>query len=741
MNDRRYAKCVIAAKTSALDRCFHYEIPERFAALVQPGTRVLVPFGNDNKRVHAVVMELSEDTDIDARRIKPMAELLDTQPVFSREMLELALWMKDKYYTTLYECLRCIIPGGVTAKHKDLVIKTARLTASSGETAVEKKRLSSHAQSVLKLLSETGEMPVGDIKLLLSITDSPIKTLEAKGLIEYGQKTMLRNPQPSRGFKYSLPTLTQEQNRVVQDILSAGDKHHHLIRGVTGSGKTEVYMTLIEAVVKQGKQAIMLVPEIALTPQTVAIFYKRFGELATVTHSRLSDSERYDQWKRARDGHVSIMIGPRSAVFAPFGRLGLIVIDEEHEHTYKSEVSPKYNTKEVAIKRAEAVGATVVLGSATPCIESYFAAKSGGLMLHTMPTRINNMPPNVHIIDMRVEMEQGNRSIFGKELSEALLKNIRVGKQSILFINRRGHSTFVSCRSCGHVLKCDDCNVNYTYHIAGDLLICHYCGAKADNVKLCPVCGSKYIKYFGVGTQKVQEEFEKLFPGIKTLRMDMDTTSNKNGHEKILTAFRNGEADVLIGTQMIAKGLDFPNVTVVGVVAADISLNAGDFRAGENTFSLLTQVAGRAGRADSMGHVYIQTYNPEHYAVSLSRDNDYEQFYRYEIALRRQMNYPPYTHIFCVLATSESEKSLIVMLFKLKEIMQAYNKKNLFEMIGPAPAFISRINRKYRWKIIIKSADEDKLKRFVLYTMEKLRESHELSEFTFSLTMDPSMVP
>jgi primosomal protein N' (replication factor Y) len=441
------------------------------------------------------------------------------------------------------------------------------------------------------------------------------------------------------------------------------------------------------------------------------------------------------------DGEIQLVIGPRSAVFAPFQRLGLIVIDEEHEHTYHSETSPKYDAREVAIKRAELNGAAVVLGSATPSLESYYRAEQKKYALARLTERINKTLPQIHVVDMRNEMKRGNVSVFSATFQEALRETLSAGKQAILFLNRRGYSSFVSCRWCGHVMGCDSCRVNHTYHADKDRLLCHYCGKGAAMPKKCPACESEHIRRYGTGTQKVEEEITNLFPDIKILRMDMDTTRGKHGHAKILDAFRKGEARILIGTQMVAKGLDFPNVTMVGVIAADMSLHAGDFQAGEYTFQLLTQVAGRAGRADGdLGRVFIQTYNPDHYAISLAEKNDYEKFYSYEMSLRRAMNYPPFSNVFSIMFTGASEREVIDALRKLSAIMEYCNNKdgkNRFEIIGLSPAFVSMIKKQFRWKLLVKSTHEAPLVAFVLYCIKKLRENDSLKNLTTHLTLNP----
>ncbi|MDR1914540.1 MAG: primosomal protein N' [Clostridiales bacterium] len=668
-----FAEVTVSVSHKKLDKTFHYIVPEGLRQDLKTGMRVLVPFGTGNKHIQAYVTSLSQVAPARGIKFKSILSVCDDKPMFSDEALSLAAWMKEKYYATMSECLKCIMPAGAD-------LRTNRRKKSD----------------------KTPKIPPAS------------------------------NP----------PRLTSDQSRALGFILERIDapKRPILLSGVTGSGKTEVYLQVIETVLSRGKQAIVLVPEISLTPQTLNTFLQRFRELVTVTHSRLSKGERLEQWKKARDGQSSIMIGPRSAVFTPFPNLGVIIIDEEHEHTYKSEITPKYSAKEVAEERARLTGTMLILGSATPSVSAFYRASMGELDLCVMRERVNHRPPDVNIVDMRNELALGNSSIFSKALLAAIMESLAANKQIILFLNRRGHSTFISCRRCGHVLRCDRCSVNYTFHAASENLMCHYCGKTVENPKLCPACGSRFVKYFGLGTQKVEEETRKLFPGVGILRMDLDTTRGKDGHEKILDIFRSGEASILIGTQMIAKGLDFPNVTVVGVMSADLSLNNGDFRAGETTFQLLTQVAGRAGRADFPGRVFIQTYTPEHYSLIYAKEQNYDLFYEHEITLRKQMNYPPFCHVFSVMFTCEQEKALIAALFNLVSVMRAFNRHGLFEILGPAPAQISKIHNRYRWKVLIKAQDETKLKNFALYCVDRLREHEDLSSFIIHLTMDPMVI-
>ena len=598
---------------------------------------------------------------------------------------------------------------------------------------------------VLEMLMGVKTLPVSDIQLRLGISPSPIKSLEQKGLITI-EKVVQRRIVPSHlPIVDSEVVLTSEQEAAVNKLYSAIDAENSLpilIHGVTGSGKTEIYMRAINKVLAKDKQAIMLVPEISLTPQAVAAFTARFGSAVTFTHSRLSLGERYDQWKRAKDGEVQVIIGPRSAIFTPFDNLGIIIIDEEHENTYKSETAPKYDTIDVAKKMAELTGALLVLGTATPAISTYHQVRKGHIGLITLQHRINKRFAKMEIADMRDELANGNKTMFSAALHAAITQNLAQNQQTILFLNRRGHSTFVSCRTCGHVLACESCSVNYTYHMYSQRLMCHYCAAAISMPKNCPTCGSIYIRYFGIGTQKVEEYLAEVFPSARVLRMDLDTTTTKDSHSRIIKAFGEGEADILVGTQMIAKGLNFPEVSLVGIVAADIALNSGDYRAAETAYQLITQVSGRAGRGLTSGRVVIQTYDPDHYSIKYAIENDYQTFYNHEIEIRRQMNYPPFTHIFMIVFIGKNEQNIIVAMHELANIMKQANRKGLCDILGPAPAVIPKIRQNYRWKILVKCVDEEILKQFVFYCLEKLKKAGKIEEnnINIGLTLDPAYI-
>lgn len=599
------------------------------------------------------------------------------------------------------------------------------LLIAAKEKAEKDKRLAGQLR-VLSAICPGESISVEELKEKAAVTDSPIHTLLQKGILveqrrqEKRDVFQLEDYTPTQPFyptseQAQALTLLREEEQKVQ-------KRPVLLHGVTGSGKTEIYMQLIEHVIMAGKQAIVLVPEISLTPQIMERFISRFGKRVSVTHSRLSLGERLDQWRKARDGEISIIIGPRSALFMPFSNLGVIVMDECHESSYISDVTPKYHTREVARKLSELTGALLVMGSATPDIDSYHRAVTGEFLLLQLKERTKGSRlPEVFVTDMRKELEDGNRSAFGLPLQQAIRENLEKGQQTMLFLNRRGYSTFVSCRKCGEALTCPSCNVSYTYHASDKALVCHYCGKEVPVPKTCPSCGSHYIRYFGTGTQKIEEETRRLFPEASVLRMDADTTTGKNGHARILELFGKGKADILIGTQMIAKGHDFPNVTLVGILAADLSLNLGTYQAAETCFQLITQAAGRAGRGELAGRVFIQTYQPENHAIRMAAAQDYEGFYQEEILLRQAMEYPPFSHIFSVLITGEMEQEVILAAQRLGAYMNHYAERAGCTVVGPAPAPLPKFRGEFRWQIFAKGTDAERLKAFVLYTVEQTK--------------------
>ncbi len=590
------------------------------------------------------------------------------------------------------------------------------------------------------LLMEKGEATLEEIKDS-EISQAPLKTLLLKGILQERREEKKRRVFSLEDYEKTTPFYpTVEQANALREIETQMKMHQKkpiLLHGVTGSGKTEIYMQSIAKVLAMGKQAVVLVPEISLTPQIMERFISRFGNAVSITHSRLSSGERLDQWKKARDGEISVIIGPRSALFMPFSNLGMIIIDEVHENSYISDITPKYDAREAAKELARETGAVLLMGSATPDLVTYHKAIHGEYLLLELKERTGGGSlPRMHIVDMCKELEEGNRSAFSRVLQGEIEKNLENGEQTMLFLNRRGFATFVSCRSCGHVMRCPDCGISYTYHAKENRMMCHYCGKTAESPKVCPVCGSKYIRYFGTGTQKIEEEVRRLFPQAGVLRMDLDTTMGKNSHSSILEAFRKGQADILVGTQMIAKGHDFPNVTLVGIMAADTSLNTGSFYASENAFQLITQAGGRAGRTDDKGRVYIQTYQPKHYSIIHAAQQDYKGFYEEEIVLRQMMGYPPFGAFFSVLISGQDQEETEAAAEGLGAILQEENPEGSFFIMGPVPAMLAKFRGEYRQRILIQGAEEEALVEFVLGCVEKGRKNTK-KEIYFQLTRNP----
>ena len=714
----KYANVIVDISHEKLDKTFQYLIPQELAEEVRVGVLVNIPFGN--RSITGYVVELTDEAEFDVSRLKPIIGLKKGSVPIESQLIELAGWMKRNYGGTMNQALKTVIP--IKQKTKAIERKYLKLLISKEEAIhtlakYEDKHFTAKAK-LLRELMEAGELEQSLVTQKLNIGTSTIKALERDKIIEIYITKEYRNPVNHLESKGYHLTLNEKQQAVVDHItadMQAGENKTYLLKGVTGSGKTEVYMELIAHTIASGKQAIVLIPEIALTFQTVMRFYNRFGDRVSIMNSRLSQGEKYDQYLRAKNGDIDIMIGPRSALFAPFERLGLIIIDEEHESSYKSEPIPRYHARETAIERARINGASVVLGSATPSLDSYYQAQNGAFELLELTQRVQEKPlPNCEVIDLREELKNGNRSIFSERLQELMEDRLAKKQQMMLFLNRRGVAGFMSCRACGHVVKCPHCDVSLSQHNNGKM-VCHYCGYEEPEPKVCPSCGSKYISGFKAGTQKIEELVKQRFPQARVLRMDFDTTRTKDSYEQILQAFANQEADILIGTQMIVKGHDFPNVTLVGVLAADMSLHVSDFHAAERTFQLLTQAAGRAGRGTEPGDVIIQTYTPEHYAVLTAKEQDYEQFYEQEIVYRQLGFYPPVWNLLLVMCTSENEKQLAFASEKIAKRLQGHVNSDIeferkpIQIVGPADATIARVNDVYRKVIYIKTKDYQNL--------------------------------
>ena len=720
-----FADIIIDIKHEKLDRIFQYRIPESLQEELRPGMEVLVPFGKGNRITKGYVTGISEICDYDLSKVKEIRDISRTGVAIEGKLVALAAWMKENYGGTMIQALKTVLP--IKQKENAQVKKRLRLLLDA-ETGREKLAfyLEKNQKARARLLAALLDDPVLEYDLVtkkLNITLPVIRVLEEQGVLAVEERRVYRNPVKEGTMGRKKITYTEEQKHVIERFrqdYEGGVRRTYLLHGVTGSGKTEVYMEMIRLVVEQGKQAIVLIPEIALTYQTVMRFYRSFGDRVSIMNSRLSAGERYDQMMRAKAGQVDVMIGPRSALFTPFPDLGLIVIDEEHEPTYKSEQVPRYHARETAQERARMEGASLVLGSATPSLEAMYRARRGEYVLFEMKNRSRmQQMAKVYTVDLRQELRNGNRSILSEKLQEMMEERLERKEQVMLFLNRRGYSGFVSCRECGHVVKCPHCDVSLSVHRDGRM-VCHYCGYSQPKVTECPECGSRHIGEFRAGTQQIEDIVKARFPGARVLRMDMDTTRQKDAHEKILSAFANEEADVLVGTQMIVKGHDFPNVTLVGILAADMSLYTDDYRSGERTFQLLTQAVGRAGRGERSGEAVIQTYSPEHYAIVTAAAQDYAAFYEEEIRYRELMGYPPVENLLAVLVSCEDEELLDRGCRYLKEFSMRFREKAQASVIGPASPGIDKIKDIYRRVLYIKAPDygmltavKDRLEQYI----------------------------
>ena len=707
-----YADIIVDISHEKLDRPFQYAIPGRLSGKIRPGSRVVIPFGRGDRELTGYVTGLSDKPAIEPERIKDIIGVPSDEMPIEGQLIGLAAWMKEHYGGTMTQALKTVIP--VKKKEAKKLIRHVALIPDekSAQDILDdmcaKKNHSIPKERLLRALIADRRLPWDMITGKLHIPSSAIRDLERRGIVSVREQHELRSTTGSLEGKENRVPLTTEQEAVLKKYHDTlGEKKPYLLYGVTGSGKTEVYLQMIEEVIERGQQAIVLIPEISLTYQTLVRFYRRFGEKVSTINSRLSPAERYDQFEKARSGQVSVMIGPRSALFTPFKNLGIIIMDEEHDDSYKSEQVPRYHARETAVYRGQMVGAPVVLGSATPSVESFSRVQSGEYIVLSMPHRVMERAlPHCDIVDMRQELKRGNRTMFSDILTEHIKNRLTKNEQIMLFLNRRGLVSSVSCRECGHVVKCPHCDVSLSLHRDGKL-ICHYCGYETSNVTECPGCGSKYIRGFRVGTQSIEEALLKSFPGVRVLRMDADTTRGKDGHREILEAFSNREADILVGTQMIVKGHDFPGVTLMGIMVADISLNVSDYRGAERTFQMLTQAAGRAGRGEIPGDVVIQTYQPDNYSIETAAAQDYDSFYRQEAAYRRMMQYPPFSHMLSVQITSEDMTQADGRAAQLRELIDGLSTRS--SVLGPNPAAIGKLRDTYRRVIYIRNRDYEVL--------------------------------
>lgn len=712
----KYAKIAVSEVTFWVDRPYDYSVPASMEDALLPGMRVTVPFGKGNRRAEGVVLSVSDKSDYDAP--KSIQALLDEQPVLSPEQIKLALWMRERFFCTVYEAVKAILPAGLwftgdgKRRATDKQSKFASLVISGEEAlalAEQKGNRAKMQASVLRLLATVGCAAVADLRALTGASRQSIAALAEDGAIAFEYREVFRRPEYRRAEKAdSLPTLTPEQKAAYEGLCALcaqGKAGAALLHGVTGSGKTVVYIRLIHRVLEQGKSAIMLVPEIALTPQMLETFSSYFGEQIAVLHSSLSVSERYDEWKRVRNGSARLVIGTRSAIFAPAEHLGLIIIDEEQEESYKSENAPRYHAKDIAKYRCAADNALLLLGSATPDVTSRYLADTGRYALFSMPTRYNRMVlPEVRVVDMKREVRAGNDGNISSFLREELARNIEKGEQSILFLNRRGTAKLVSCVDCGYHFECPNCSVHLTYHSANRRLMCHVCGYSAPLPNRCPDCGGA-LKFSGDGTEKVEEQLKSIFPETQVLRVDLDTVSAAGGHEPLFTRFREEKTPIMVGTQMVAKGLNFDNVTLVGVLFADQSLFSGDYRAGERCFSLLTQVIGRSGRAERKGRAVIQTFTPDNPIIRFAAKQDYEAFYQRELEVRQMQRCPPFSQLLTLTVIGADELQILRACEQIRELLRrSMQGEQGVDVLGPAPYPVVKAAGKYRYRLTIRSS-------------------------------------
>jgi primosomal protein N' (replication factor Y) (superfamily II helicase) len=719
----KFILVVIRNATRKFDKLYTYRVPSVLQDAIVLGGRVQVPFGKGNKPTEAFVFKVLNEQIENTAVLKDVQEVIDKTPLIDEELLTLVEFIKQSTICTYYDALRIMLPV-FSKSSKEKKVKGVRLIKDPQEVVedIESNRFQ-HIQQirVLEILLDVPFISVTDIMMFAGVSRSVLNTLQKHGIIDFLEIEVLRDPLANIKVPRDQPKEpTPEQKVALEEcfqMIEEGTFQEVLIHGVTGSGKTEIYLQLIERVMKMGKEAILLVPEISLTPQMVSRFKARFGDLIAVLHSRLSPGERFDQWRSIKEGKIKVAVGARSAIFAPFKNLGIVVVDEEHEPSYKSEVTPKYHAIEAGRMRCKITNAMLVLGSATPSVETYYRAQRGEIKLLKLLERPQKaLLPQVFMVDLRKELEEGNRGMFSRLLRVEMEKNVHEEEQTMLFINRRGFSSFLLCRGCGAGIQCKHCNISMTYHLNGSRLICHYCGYTIPVPKSCPKCGSHSIRDFGVGTQKVEQEVVDQFR-TSVIRMDMDTTSFKNGYETILNKFREENINIMIGTQMIAKGHDFPNVTLVGVLAADAILHAGDFRATERTFQLITQVAGRAGRGDKRGRVVVQSYNMDHYSILCATKHDYEAFYQNEIIMRERLGYPPFENIGTMLITGEEDQKTYnramrvyeACFIKAKELECVGDEEKSIHISKPLRASISRVKDKFRWRIVLKCAHREML--------------------------------
>ena len=726
MSEMKVAKVAVSGVPFRLDKPFDYSIPESMAGRISPGMRVEVPFTNANRSTEGIILALAQSSVFE--KLKPVSSVLDEQPVLDEKLLGLAMWMHERFFCTVYEAVKSMLPAGLWFKNGRQRISEKYVTmadlAVPGEEAMEaasrKRRRAPQQAELLSTLCSVGRVPARELLEFTGASRVSLNALCKAGFVTLEDEEVFRRPEVDVEHA-ELPHLNESQQAAFEGIssLAQGEKAGAaLLFGVTGSGKTTIYIRLIAEQRARGKSCILLVPEIALTPQMLRTFTSHFGDDIAVLHSSLSAGERYDEWRRIKNGEAGVVIGTRSAVFAPVSELGLVIIDEEQEDTYKSENAPRYHARDVAKYRCARDKALLLLGSATPDVESRYFADIGRYGFFKLNTRYNERElPEVEIVDLKRELRRGNGGSISGRLREELQGNIDRGEQSILFINRRGANKLVTCVECGFTYHCPNCSVSLTFHSYGRKLMCHHCGYTQPLDECCPDCGGTF-KYVGAGTQKVEEELHELFPSTEILRMDTDTVAGAGGHDKLLERFRKERIPIMVGTQMVTKGLNFENVTLVGVICADQGLYAGDYRASERTFSLITQVIGRSGRFEKPGRAIIQTYTPDNETIVQASNQDYESFYRSEIELRRLQLLPPFTELLSITLSGQDESLVLDCASHLRfELTQAARGCDSARVLGPAPLSVLKVNNNYRYRVTLCAPPGSGMRRLVADTV------------------------
>jgi primosomal protein N' len=734
MSEATVAKIAVCAATYWLDKPYDYLIPEALLGKVKPGVRVTVPFSRGNRRSEGIVLGVSDRSDFD--KLKPIESVLDNDPVLTPSQIRLALWMHDRFFCTVYDAVKTILPAGFwfksdgTRRVNDKTSEMISLAVGAEEAfalSQAKRRKAPMQAELLGLLCSVGRVSAQEALYFTGASRQSLKALVNAGLVQTDFEEVFRRPEIWTDDIQALPVLNSAQSAVYEglnELLSESSAEAALLCGVTGSGKTSVYIHLIDDVLKAGKSAILLVPEISLTPQMIRTFSGYFGNQVAVLHSSLSLGERYDEWKRAKNGDARLVIGTRSAVFAPFENLGLIIIDEEQEESYKSENSPRYHARDIAKYRCAKTDSLLLLGSATPDIESRYAAETGKYKYFELNERYNEMQlPAVRIVDMKSELRSGNGGNISVRLQNELEENLVRGEQSILFINRRGANKLISCGECGHIYKCPNCSVSLTYHSSNRRLMCHYCGYSRKPDPFCPDCGG-LLTFIGAGTQLIEEELKQLFPDVGVIRMDTDTVKAAGSHEALLEKFREEKIPIMVGTQMVTKGLNFENVTLIGVLSADQSLYCGDYRSGERTFSLITQVVGRSGRGKKPGRALIQTFTPQNEIIRLAAAQDYDGFYRSEIQLRRLQHTPPFADIISITASGAEESAVLKCCSDIRRILAAsVRSRPDVSILGPAPLAVVKVNNRYRYRVNLSCRADKEIRELVSAVLIKLNSS------------------